>query len=135
MNSTFKYILVVAFSIIFSCSLINNESINQMNSDELIEFIELNDAVLVDVRTEDEYNSGYIENSLNIDYFSNDFSLNADKLDKSTPIILYCRSGKRSSMSANKISKLGFKEIYNLEGGILEWIEEGNAVIFNDTIN
>ena len=135
MNSTLKYILVVAFFTIFSCSLINNESINQMNSDELIEFIELNDAVLVDVRTEDEYNSGYIENSLNIDYFSNDFSLNADKLDKSTPIILYCRSGKRSSMSANKISKLGFKEIYNLEGGILEWIEEGNAIVFNDTIN
>ena len=135
MNSTLKYILVVAFSIIFSCSLINSESINQMNSDELIEFIELNDAVLVDVRTEDEYNSGYIENSLNIDYFSNAFSVNADKLDKSTPIILYCRSGKRSSMSANKISKLGFKEIYNLEGGILEWIEEGNAVVFNDTIN
>jgi len=135
MNSTLKYILVVAFFTIFSCSLINSESINQMNSDELIEFIELNDAVLVDVRTEDEYNSGYIENSLNIDYFSNDFSLNADKLDKSTPIILYCRSGKRSSMSANKISKLGFKEIYNLEGGILEWIEEGNVVVFNDTIN
>ena len=135
MNSTLKYILIVAFFTIFSCSLINSESINQMNSDELIEFIELNDAVLVDVRTEDEYNSGYIENSLNIDYFSNDFSLNADKLDKSTPIILYCRSGKRSSMSANKISKLGFKEIYNLEGGILEWIEEGNAVVFNDTIN
>jgi len=106
-----------------------------MNSDELIEFIELNDAVLVDVRTEDEYNSGYIENSLNIDYFSNEFSVNADKLDKTIPIILYCRSGKRSSMSANKISKLGFKEIYNLEGGILEWIEEGNVIVFNDTIN
>jgi len=135
MNSTLKYILVVAFFTIFSCSLINNESINQMNSDELIEFIELNDAILVDVRTEDEYNSGYIENSLNIDYFSNDFSVNADKLDKSKPIILYCRSGKRSSMSANKISKLGFKEIYNLEGGILEWIEEGNVIVFNDTIN
>ena len=135
MNSILKYILVVAFSTIFSCSLINNDSINQMNSDELIEFIELNDAILVDVRTEDEYNSGYIENSLNIDYFSNDFSVNADKLDKNTPIILYCRSGNRSSMSANKISKLGFKEIYNLEGGILEWIEEGNVIVFNDTIN
>ena len=134
MNSILKYILLVAFTI-FSCSLINNESINQMNSDELIEFIELNDAILVDVRTEDEYNSGYIENSLNIDYFSNDFSVNADKLDKNTPIILYCRSGNRSSMSANKISKLGFKEIYNLEGGILEWIEEGNVIVFNDTIN
>ena len=135
MNSTLKYILMVAFFTIFSCSLINSESINQMNSDELIEFIELNDAILVDVRTEDEYNSGYIESSLNIDYYSNEFSVNADKLDKNTPIILYSRSGKRSSMSANKILKIGFKEIYNLEGGILEWIEEGNAVIFNDTIN
>ena len=134
MNSILKYILLVAFTI-FSCSLINNESVNHMNSDELIDFIELNDAILVDVRTEDEYNSGYIENSLNIDYFSNEFSVNADKLDKNTPIILYCRSGNRSSMSANKISKLGFKEIYNLEGGILEWIEEGNAIVFNDTIN
>ena len=135
MNSTLKYILVVAFFTIFSCSLINSESINQMNSDELIEFIELNDAILVDVRTEDEYNSGYIESSLNIDYFSNEFSVNADKLDKTIPIILYCRSGKRSSMSASKISKLGFKEIYNLKGGILEWIEEGNMIVFNDTIN
>ena len=134
MNSILKYILLVAFTI-FSCSLINNESINQMNSDELIDFIELNDAILVDVRTEDEYNSGYIENSLNIDYFSNEFSVNADKLDKNTPIILYCRSGNRSSMSANKISKLGFNEIYNLEGGILEWIKEGNVIVFNDTIN
>ena len=131
-----RYVFIITFSsTIFSCTLFNNESINQMNSDELMEFIELNDAILVDVRTEDEYNSGYIENSLNIDYFSNDFSVNADKLDKNTPIILYCRSGNRSSMSANKISKLGFKEIYNLEGGILEWIEEGNAIVFNDTIN
>ena len=63
------------------------------------------------------------------------FSVNADKLDRTTPIILYCRSGKRSVLSVNKISKLGFKEIYNLEGGILEWIEEGNVIVFNDTIN
>lgn len=135
MNSRIKYILVLVFSLIFSCSLVTNDSVNHINVDELIDFIELNDAVLVDVRTSDEYNSGYIENSLNIDYFSDEFSVNADKLDRTTPIILYCRSGKRSVLSVNKISKLGFKEIYNLEGGILEWIEEGNVIVFNDTIN
>jgi|TARA_B100000929_G_scaffold280241_1_gene258065 rhodanese-related sulfurtransferase len=106
-----------------------------MNSDELLDFIGINSAVLVDVRTHDEYNSGYIENSLNIDYLSNDFSENVEKLDKNTPIVLYCRSGRRSSLSANKLSKLGFKEIYNLEGGILDWIEIGNSVVFNDTIH
>ena len=119
----------------FSCGLDVDTSINQVNSDELLDFIDINNAVLVDVRTNDEYNSGYIENSINIDYFSDDFSENVEKLDKNIPIVLYCRSGKRSSKSANKLSKLGFKEIYNLQGGILDWIEIGNSVIFNDTIN
>ena len=105
---------------------------NKVNSDELLEFIEINSAILVDVRTHDEYNGGYIENSLNIDYLSNDFSKNVKKLDKNTPIVLYCRSGKRSSRSANILSKLGFNEVYNLQGGILDWIETGNSVIFND---
>jgi len=119
----------------FSCGLNDDTLINQVNSDELLDFIDINNAVLVDVRTNDEYSSGYIENSLNIDYLSNDFSKNVEKLNKNIPIVLYCRSGKRSSLSANKLSKLGFKEIYNLQGGILEWIELGNSVVFNDTIN
>ena len=131
-----RYVFMITFSsTIFSCTLFNNEPINQMNSDELVEFVELNDAILLDVRTKDEFNSGYIENSLNIDYFSDEFSINVDKLDKNIPIILYCRSGRRSGLSANKIKKLGFKEIYNLEGGVLEWIEQGNVIIFNDSIN
>ena len=135
MNTIFNYFFTFIFFIFFSCGLNGNSPINQMNSDELLDFIEINNAILVDVRTQDEYNSGYIENSLNIDYLSNDFSENIEKLDKNIPIILYCRSGRRSSLSANKLSKLGFKEIYNLEGGILKWIETGNSVIFNDTIN
>ena len=135
MNTIFNYFFVFTFFMFSSCGLNDNSSINQMNSDELLDFIEINNAILVDVRTQDEYNSGYIESSLNIDYLSNGFSENIEKLDKNIPIILYCRSGKRSSMSANKLSKLGFKEIYSLDGGILKWIEIGNSVIFNDTIN
>jgi len=135
MSSILNYFYAFNFLIFFSCGLDVDTSINQVNSDELLDFIDINNAVLVDVRTNDEYNSGYIENSINIDYFSDDFSENVEKLDKNTTIVLYCRSGKRSSKSANKLSKLGFKEIYNLQGGILDWIEIGNSVIFNDTIN
>ena len=135
MSNILNYFFTFTFFMFFSCGINNDIPINQMNSDELLDFIEINSAVLVDVRTHDEYNSGYIENSLNIDYLSNDFSENVEKLDKNIPIVLYCRSGKRSSLSANKLSELGFKEIYNLEGGILEWIELGNSVVFNDTIN
>ena len=135
MSNILNYFFTFSFFMFFSCGLNNDIPINQMNSDELLDFIEINNAILVDVRTHDEYNSGYIENSLNIDYLSNDFSENVEKLDKNIPIVLYCRSGKRSSMFADKLSELGFKEIYNLEGGILEWIELGNSVVFNDTIN
>ena len=135
MSNILNYFFAFTFFMFFSCGLDVDTSINQVNSDELLDFIDINNAVLVDVRTHDEYNSGYIENSINIDYFSDDFSENVEKLDKNTPIVLYCRSGKRSSKSANKLSKLGFKEIYNLQGGILDWIEIGNSVIFNDTIN
>ena len=135
MSNILNYFFTFTFFMFFSCGLNNDIPINQMNSDELLDFIEINSAILVDVRTHDQYNSGYIENSLNIDYLSNDFSENVEKLDKNTPIVLYCRSGRRSSLSANKLSKLGFKEIYNLEGGILDWIEIGNSVVFNDTIH
>ena len=58
-----------------------------------------------------------------------------DRLDKNMPIILYCRSGRRSYLSAIILSENGFKEVYNLEGGILSWIEIGNEVVFTDSIN
>ena len=135
MSNILNYFFTFTFFMFFSCGLNDDTLINQVNSDELLDFIDINNAVLVDVRTQDEYSSGYIENSINIDYLSNDFSKNVEKLNKNIPIVLYCRSGKRSSLSANKLSKLGFKEIYNLQGGILEWIELGNSVVFNDTIN
>ena len=135
MRNTLNCFFAFTFFLFFSCGLNSDMLINQVNSDELLEFIDINNAVLIDVRTNDEYSSGYIENSLNIDYLSIDFNQNVEELDKNTPIVLYCRSGKRSSRSANILSKLGFKEVYNLHGGILDWIEAGNSVIFNDTIN
>ena len=135
MRNILNCFFAFAFFMFFSCRLNSDTLINQVNSDELLEFIEINNAVLIDVRTHNEYSSGYIENSLNIDYLSNDFSKNVQKLDKNIPIVLYCRSGKRSSRSANILSKLGFNEVYNLQGGILDWVEIGNTVVFNDTIN
>ena len=130
-----KYLFILSFTVFFSCNFIYDKSINKINSDELVEFLEINDAILEDVRRDDEYISGHIENSINIDYLSDDFNENIETLNKNIPIILYCRSGNRSYLSAIKLSQGGFKEIYNLEGGILRWIEIGNEVIFTDSIN
>lgn len=76
---------------------------------------------LVDVRTPEEYNSGHIETSLNLNIYDSNFDKEISKLDKSKPVFLYCRSGGRSSSAASKLVDMGFTEIYDLQGGITAW--------------
>lgn len=81
-------------------------------------------AQVVDVRTPEEFSEGYIKGAVNIDWTGDGFEAKVSKLDKNKPAFVYCRSGKRSSAAANKMRSLGFKEVYDLDGGILEWESE-----------
>ena len=60
--------------------------------------------------------------ALNINYYGNNFDKKIDELDKSKPIVVYCKSGGRSSKSALKLVEKGFEQIYNLRGGFDQWI-------------
>jgi rhodanese-related sulfurtransferase len=82
------------------------------------------DAVLLDVRTADEYYTARIPNSILIDYYQIDFIDKIKKLDKTKTYFVYCRSGRRSLESCYLMSNLGFENVYNLQGGILEWNKE-----------
>jgi len=83
---------------------------------------------LVDVRTLEEFHEGHLQNAQNICVTDADFEENISKLDKAQPIYLYCRSGKRSAKAAEILKGMGFKEIYDMEGGFLEWQSEGLQV-------
>lgn len=72
---------------------------------------------LVDVRTPQEYNQGHYPNAQNIDYLNNSFRTEIQKLDKTKPIAIYCKSGNRSSQAMEVMKQLGFVEIYELRGG------------------
>jgi rhodanese-related sulfurtransferase/predicted DsbA family dithiol-disulfide isomerase len=85
--------------------------------------------ILIDVRTPEEYQTGHLEKSLNIDYNSGDFKNQILKISKNKKIILYCKSGKRSSSSLEIMEKLGFKEVYNIDGGIESWISHNLPII------
>ena len=77
---------------------------------------------LIDVRTTREYNSGHITNAINVDVSNRKVSQQyIEKLDKEKPVYLYCRSGSRSQRASKLLVELGFKEIYNLKGGYLNW--------------
>jgi len=81
--------------------------------------------VIMDVRTPEEYREGYIENSVNINYLGKTFRNEVLKLDRTKIYLLYCRSGRRSKEVQDIMKGLGFKEVYNMPGGILQWQAEG----------
>lgn len=86
--------------------------------------INSNDAQVVDVRTPKEFHIDRIENAVNIDYFSKNFTDSISLLNTKKPVFIYCRSGKRSTNSIPMFKKAGFKYVYELEGGFLNWKKE-----------
>lgn len=87
------------------------------------------DAILLDVRTPQEYKSGKIVKAKNINVTAFDFMDKVKNLDKSKDILVYCRSGVRAGRAAKMLTKLGFTKVYNLKGGIMAWQNHGNKTV------
>ena len=83
------------------------------------------DFVIIDVRTPQEFAEEHIENALNIDYYSETFRDELNKLDKNKTYLVYCRSGSRSRNALNIMKEPNFREAYNILGGINQWKAEG----------
>lgn len=99
-----------------------------LTQEEWVEQLEAdNNAVILDVRTEEEVQQGYIPNAINIDIKQGQgFIDEVEGLDKTKNYYVYCRSGARSASACSIMNKLGFENAYNLMGGILDW--EGEIV-------
>lgn len=82
-------------------------------------------AVLVDVRTPEEFNTGHLQGAQNIDFRAADFEAQISKLDPSKTVFLYCASGGRSEEAATMLTRKGFKSIREMQGGIIAWRNNG----------
>ena len=76
---------------------------------------------IIDVRTPEEYEEGHIEGAQNINIKSEAFVTEIENLSKSDTLLIYCRSGRRSLYAAQVMVSIGFRRIYDLEGGFLNW--------------
>lgn len=99
--------------------------ITVVSPEEMQTLLKLDDVQFVDVRTPKEHSEGYINGSQNIDFKSPTFDTDILKLNKNKPVILYCKSGRRSASCAQKMKDAGFTKIYDFEGGISKWKHEG----------
>lgn len=127
MKLNFISLLLLSFLFI-SCQGQTSNSVNTIDAKLFAEKLKTNEnPQLLDVRTPEEYNVEHIGNAKNVNWNGDDFVTKVNSYDKSKPIFVYCKVGGRSAQAANKLAELGFKEIYNLNGGIMKWNAENNA--------
>ena len=83
--------------------------------------------IVLDARERDEFEVSHLKNARFVGY--KNFEITAvNDLSKSTPIAIYCSVGKRSETVEKKLMKAGYNNVYNLYGGIFEWVNQGHAV-------
>lgn len=112
-------------SIMLFCGLLfmgnaQNVSYSSLNNKDFAKIIQQKKTVLVDVRTAAEYATGHIPNAVNMDVNKPDFEKQVSNLNKKKPVAVYCRSGRRSKVAAQKIAAMGYK-VYELDKGIMKW--------------
>jgi thioredoxin len=89
---------------------------------------QISSPIILDVRTPGEFRAGFIEGARNMDFQASNFMDQINSLDKSQPCFVYCLSGSRSKEAANEMRKRGFIEVYDMKGGLLEWVKMGQPL-------
>ena len=117
-------ISIVLFS---SCSNRGYKDINLKNAIKTIN--NSTNLIMLDVRTAEEYSSGNIPNSINIDVLSPDFKSKIELLDKNKEYLVYCRSGNRSAIASSIMATNGFIKVYNLNN--VNYSDFENAILTN----
>ncbi len=112
------FLILTAFT--FSCSQAQNKS--SLSPQEFATKLKQSgEATVLDVRTPQEFASGHLAKARNIDWNGDNFEKQILPIAKAKPVFVYCLRGSRSASAAARMRSIGFKEVYELEGGIAKW--------------
>ena len=119
---------IASVGLLAGCSS-SNEAIKKVDPVEFSEVVKQPGVITLDVRTPEEFNAGHIANAININLEGSDFTSEVSKLDMNATIAVYCRSGNRSGVATEQMAELGFVDMYDMQGGILDWEAVGGQVV------
>jgi len=126
-NNSFLVLTILLLLVIGNTSQVFGQETDVKSDKYLIEpedfksSIVKKNAVILDVRTPEEFEEAHVVGAINIDYKDENFRDEVQKLDKGKKYFIYCRSGKRSANSRKIMNELGIKKVYDLNGGIIAW--------------
>lgn len=117
-----KNVVLIIFGLFtfLNCKPQENKKIKILSAVEFKKAIQ-SEVQLVDVRTPQECSEGIIKDAKNINIYDADFDERIQKLDKTKPVYVYCKSGGRSQQAAQKMIDLGFVEVFDLKDGYSEY--------------
>lgn len=122
--------LVIALAaVLTACGGTSTDVTQTVDAATAADLLAEGDGVLLDIRTPEEFAAGKIAGSQNIDFYAADFAAQLDRLDKDATYFVYCRSGNRSSQAMDTFEDLGFSQVYEIDGGILNWNAAGLPIV------
>ena len=127
-----KLSLIITVIVLFASLVVNGQVdekqksvIYDVNVEQFNKLATSDKGIVLDVRTPGEWEEGVILNATKINYYDSDFADQVDVLDKTIPVFVYCKKGRRSSSAAKILEEKGFTKVFNLKGGITAWKEQG----------
>jgi phage shock protein E len=121
-----KSFLIVIFLLILISSRAVAADFKNLNVEQFEKMRAAKTNVVLDVRTQKEYDAGHMPGAVLIDWNSPDFEKKVAALDKEKTYLVHCAAGGRSAKASAKLSGMNFKNVYNLEGGYRAWEKAGN---------
>ncbi len=129
--------MMIIFLLIFSGCIGNTKTAEKSQFIDITvtqgkEMIDRGDVFILDVRRQDEYDAGHIRGSTRIpvqDIPQQELNKSISEIPRDKKILVYCRTGQRSTMASEILVNSGFKEVYNMKGGISEWTKAGYEIV------
>jgi len=129
-SSKKTYLTLGALCLFISCASV--KSFTDITPHEVQNLIEKqarnNVLILLDVRTPEEFAAGHLNGALNLNLNVPDFADRLNELDKTKVYLVYCKGGVRSARAMQIMQKQGFRQVYNLSGGLNKWQAENRAL-------